>query len=76
MRGGSPRTAPSTRPSTAWSARASSRADGRTRSSAPVRDGRRRRFYRVTLAGEGALAQALEDAGEVALPRSAAVRVT
>lgn len=36
----------------------------------------RRRFYRVTLAGEGALATALEDAGEVTLPRSAAVRVT
>ena len=36
----------------------------------------RRRFYRVTLAGEGALATAIEEAGEVTLPRSAAVRVT
>jgi PadR family transcriptional regulator len=33
----------------------------------------RRRFYRLTLAGEGALAQAIEDRGEVTLPRSAAV---
>jgi len=32
----------------------------------------RRRFYRVTLAGEGALAQAGEDAGVTTLPRSAA----
>jgi PadR family transcriptional regulator PadR len=33
----------------------------------------RRRFYRLTLAGEGALAQAIEDVGEATLPRSAAV---
>ena len=35
----------------------------------------RRRFYRLTLAGEGALALATEDS-ETALPRSAAVTVT
>ena len=35
----------------------------------------RRRFYRLTLAGEGALAQATENA-ETALPRSAAVTTT
>jgi len=35
----------------------------------------RRRFYRLTLAGEGALAQATEGA-EAALPRSAAVTAT
>ena len=35
----------------------------------------RRRFYRLTLAGEGALARDTEDA-EVALPRSAAVTAT
>ena len=33
----------------------------------------RRRFYRVTLAGEGALARATEGALEPSLPRSAAV---
>lgn len=33
----------------------------------------RRRFYRVTLAGESALAKAVEDVGEATLPRSAAV---
>ena len=33
----------------------------------------RRRFYRLTLAGEGAFAQATNDAGEVSLSRSAAV---
>jgi PadR family transcriptional regulator PadR len=33
----------------------------------------RRRFYRITLAGEGALAQATNDAAETSLPRSAAV---
>jgi DNA-binding PadR family transcriptional regulator len=33
----------------------------------------RRRFYRVTLAGEGALADAIEEAEEASLPRSAAV---
>jgi DNA-binding PadR family transcriptional regulator len=33
----------------------------------------RRRFYRITLAGEGALAQAPKDAAETSLPRSAAV---
>lgn len=36
----------------------------------------RRRFYRLTLAGEGALTQAAEDLGDVALPRSAAVTTT
>jgi DNA-binding PadR family transcriptional regulator len=36
----------------------------------------RRRFYRLTLAGEGALAQATDEAGEAALPRSAAVTTT
>ena len=35
----------------------------------------RRRFYRLMLAGEGALVQATEDS-ETALPRSAAVTVT
>ena len=33
----------------------------------------RRRFYRITLFGEAALAQAIEEMGEAALPRSAAV---
>lgn len=33
----------------------------------------RRRFYRLTMAGEGALAQAIEEMDEAALPRSAAV---
>jgi len=40
-----------------------------------ARDGRpRRRSYRVTLEGEGALAQAISDEGEAELPRSAAVQ--
>jgi PadR family transcriptional regulator PadR len=40
-----------------------------------ARDGRpRRRFYRVTLDGEGALAQAISDEREGDLPRSAAVQ--
>jgi PadR family transcriptional regulator, regulatory protein PadR len=40
-----------------------------------ARDGRpRRRFYRVTLEGEGVLAQAISDEGEAELPRSAAVQ--
>jgi len=34
----------------------------------------RRRFYRVTLAGEGALAQATTAESEVTLPRSAAIQ--
>jgi PadR family transcriptional regulator len=38
-------------------------------------DGRpRRRLYRVTLEGEGALAQAISDEREAELPRSAAVQ--
>jgi DNA-binding PadR family transcriptional regulator len=38
-------------------------------------DGRpRRRFYRVTLDGEGALAHAVSEEGERELPRSAAVQ--
>ena len=36
----------------------------------------RRRFYRLTFAGEGALARSTKDADEVALPRSAAVHPT
>jgi PadR family transcriptional regulator PadR len=36
----------------------------------------RRRFYRVTLAGEGALAQATSVEREPTLPRSAAVNLT
>jgi DNA-binding PadR family transcriptional regulator len=36
----------------------------------------RRRSYQITLSGEGALAQAIEDVGEAALPRSAAVNPT
>ena len=36
----------------------------------------RRRFYRLTAAGEGALAQATDEMSEAALPRSAAVTVT
>jgi len=40
-----------------------------------ARDGRpRRRFYRVTLEGEGALARAIADERDEALPRSAAVQ--
>ena len=40
-----------------------------------AREGRpRRRFYRVTLQGEGALAQAMSDEREGELPRSAAVQ--
>ena len=40
-----------------------------------ARDGRpRRRFYRVTLEGEGALARAISDEREGELPRSAAVQ--
>jgi DNA-binding PadR family transcriptional regulator len=40
-----------------------------------ARDGRpRRRFYRLTLEGEGALAQAIRDEREGELPRSAAVQ--
>jgi DNA-binding PadR family transcriptional regulator len=40
-----------------------------------ARDGRpRRRFYRVTLEGEGALARAIADERDVTLPRSAAVQ--
>jgi PadR family transcriptional regulator PadR len=39
-----------------------------------ARDGRpRRRFYRVTLDGEGAFAQAISDKRDEALPRSAAI---
>jgi DNA-binding PadR family transcriptional regulator len=34
----------------------------------------RRRFYRVTLEGDGAYAQAISDEGEAELPRSAAVQ--
>jgi PadR family transcriptional regulator, regulatory protein PadR len=42
-----------------------------------ARDGRpRRRFYRVTLDGEAALARALADEREGELPRSAAVQPT
>lgn len=36
----------------------------------------RRRFYRVTLAGEGALAKAASDEAEAPLPRSAAILPT
>jgi PadR family transcriptional regulator len=36
----------------------------------------RRRFYRVTLVGEGALAEATGDGREPALPRSAAIQPT
>ena len=36
----------------------------------------RRRFYRVTVAGEGALAEATADARERSLPRSAAIQPT
>lgn len=40
-----------------------------------ARDGRpRRRFYRVTLEGEGAFAAATADEREQALPRSAAIQ--
>ena len=40
-----------------------------------ARDGRpRRRFYRVTLDGEGALAKAISDEPEGATPRAAAVQ--
>jgi PadR family transcriptional regulator PadR len=40
-----------------------------------ARDGRpRRRFYRVTLEGEGAFAQAISDKPDEARPRSAAVQ--
>jgi PadR family transcriptional regulator len=42
-----------------------------------AREGRpRRRFYRVTLEGEAALARALADEREGGLPRSAAVQPT
>lgn len=44
---------------------------------AAARDGRpRRRFYRLTLAGEGALERALADQREGPLPRSAAIQPT
>jgi PadR family transcriptional regulator len=36
----------------------------------------RRRFYRVTLTGEGALAEAISDERDEAVPRSAAVQPT
>jgi PadR family transcriptional regulator PadR len=40
-----------------------------------ARDGRpRRRFYRVTLEGEGAFAEATADERDVTLPRSAAIQ--
>lgn len=40
-----------------------------------AREGRpRRRFYWVTMIGEGALAQAVEGEGEATIPRSAAIQ--